>query len=117
MSQLFDFQTQIAAEVAEALRVELGSTTESGLDNSQVYDLVLAGNYNIGKLNETDKSDYIFIAEKLYKNALEVEPDNEFALVGLGWVNYHKSEFGKGKNPGSIVASERVTTHAQREHT
>ncbi len=98
MLELFDFQSRIAAEVADALRVELFVDSEPEIKSSEVYDLILAANYYMGKLAETSDYEFLLTAEKQFQKAIDLEPQNEYALTGVGWVSYYKSIYGKGKN-------------------
>jgi TolB-like protein len=88
-------QREIARAVADEVGLQLTDevavrlATASEVD-PESHQLALRGNYHIRRLTPQD----LEIAEGLFGQALEIDPDNALALGGLAWVWAGRQQFG-----------------------
>jgi TolB-like protein/Tfp pilus assembly protein PilF len=88
-------QREIARTVADEVGLELTDEVAARLATASQVDprshqLALRGNYHIRRLTPQD----LEVAEGLFRQALEIDPDNALALGGLAWVWAGRQQFG-----------------------
>jgi adenylate cyclase len=82
LSDLFKLQDQVVAQLANALRYELGMAEAAkavGTQNPDAIDLAMRGWAVVPALTSKDPTD---AARPLFEQALKIDPDNSEALAG-----------------------------------
>ena len=88
---IFNIQDEVSKAIAEALELELtaGSrdVTQTSLQkNLEAYDYYLRGKYILeSRYLVSEKEEEFQDAIKMYKKAVEIEPDYALGHTGLGW--------------------------------
>ena len=95
MQDIFELQSEVASQVAEALRLEYADfeAPATGLptDNIQAYDLYLLGRYHTFKQTREDLATGVTYLEQ----AIEIDPEFASAYASLGWAySFLGSEYG-----------------------
>ena len=83
MADLFELQDQVVAQLANALRYELGmaeAAKASNVQNPDAIDLAMRG-WALLPLSLPSK-DQVDVARPLFEQALKIDPDNSEALAG-----------------------------------
>jgi Predicted integral membrane protein len=85
-SDIFYIQSEVAQEVAKALKAEISPEVKRIIDlkpttNPEAYNLYLKAE-NLGYFNENDKNK----ALELYKKAIELDPDFSLAYSAIGFI-------------------------------
>ena len=100
LKDLFDLQDDITKNVTMAMQVKLtvgqiahllGKDTK----NLQAYLKVMKGLSHVRRFNKDDNE----IAQRLYGEAIALDPDYSSAYVWLAWTYYHESLNGWTKTP------------------
>jgi adenylate cyclase len=113
VEDLFGFQTRIAHSIAAAIdpRVQetemvrvLGRPTES----LGAYDSMLRG---MSVLN-TFKDDDVQLAGRMFRRAIELDPNYARAHAHLGW--WHNLQLGEGRSVEISEDAQLAETHSQR---
>jgi adenylate cyclase len=105
-SDIFRTQDEIATTVAQALNVALdlgGAKANSRPPNLQAHNLVLEGDFFRKRSTKADNEHAI----RLYKEAIELEPNYALAWVRLGDA-YGQSAFTAWGSPSEDLASGRA---------
>jgi adenylate cyclase len=82
VADLFKLQDQVVAQLANALRYELGAaeaTKAAGTQNPDAIDLAMRGWAVMPSFTSKDQTD---AARPLFEKALKIDPDNSEALAG-----------------------------------
>jgi serine/threonine-protein kinase len=88
-------QREVVRAVADEVGLELTNEVAARLATASEVDpeshqLALRGNYHLRRLTPQD----LEVAEGLFGQALEIDPDNALALGGLAWVWAGRMQFG-----------------------
>ena len=96
MKDVFTIQDEISLAIAENLKVKLLGErkliiTKRHSENLEAYNLYLKGTYCYQMLTEEGLKK----ASEYFEQALQIDPDFALALVGLGYVNWLSTVWGK----------------------
>ena len=96
MKDVFTIQDEISLAIAENLKVKLLGErkliiTKRHSQNLEAYNLYLRGTYCYQMLTEEGLKK----ASEYFEQALQIDPDFALALVGLGYVNWLSTVWGK----------------------
>lgn len=99
-SDIFSIQSEVAQEVAKALKAEISPEAQRIIDlkpttNPEAYNLYLQA-WNLNTLNEKDRN----MSLELYKKAIELDPNFSQAYAAMGFTLTSEANF--------LSSSERV---------
>ena len=118
IEELFVLQTELARDIAGAIEPEaIGhaylSSTRKAPASMTAWDLVLRGDHNLFKQLGTRKNSDE--AQRLYKKAIELDPDYAPSYAGLAYSLCLELKEGIAQNVGAIENSMRqMAEHAVR---
>ena len=107
VKDIFNFQSNVAEQVVQALRVQLGTEAARALskkptENPEAHRLYLLGRYEFGKYTQAGWNNAI----RYYEQALRIDP--EFALAYCGLADNYAYM-------GSVVMSEKEANEKVKE--
>jgi adenylate cyclase len=102
LKDLFALQDDITKNVITALQVkltegEIARILSKGTDSLEAYLMVMKGVYHNRRFNKDDNE----IAQRLFDEAIGLDPDYANAYVFLAWTYYNEPSYGRTKIPAN----------------
>jgi len=109
IDNIFDIQDEISAAIVDALKIELGissdtATREMADINIDAYNEYLQGRYFVEKRTQED----IDLALSHFDKAIELAPEYALAWMGKAWANQFSSERAYGNIPHEVALEKAI---------
>ena len=116
MADLFKLQDQVVAQLANALRYELGmaeAAKGARAQNPDAIDLAMRG-WAVMPPHSMPSKDQVEAARPLFEQALKIDPDNSEALAGKANTALFEISMRRGRTPGMTQRSSACSTERSR---
>ena len=106
VKDVFALQDEITMKILTELRVKLthveeARITEKGTNNLQAYLKVVEGNGYLSQVNKEANAE----AKRLYREALELDPNYAMAYIRLSWAVTGSVYYGNSKSPQETLSN------------